>query len=273
MRKVLFLALGAAVALAACSKKPSDAAAVDHSAAPAAASASETKSAELKMPDGFPKLKASYKGVYDIDMGERGGLKEATFEIASWKRLRMEMPHFDAARAAAGDRLVTVFDDANRRALVYVDGKDAPKAAIVTPTGEQLFDSLERWGAEDGAPPKKVGTDSLIGMSCDIWESASSADDGDPGQICLTRDGVILWVKNKGAETAQLRAKSIERGAIPAERFALPAGFEVVDTTPCMKLAQEMMAAAKAGKQPDMAKMKTCQDLGKKAAAIMGSAE
>lgn len=264
MRAIALIVVASAAALGGCAKKD-EKAAENAGAAPAAESRAPAQT-EVKMPAGFPKMTASYRGEYT---GEWNGSERAmTMEVAGWKRLRMEMPHMNAAKAAKGDTMVMVMDDASKRWLMYVQGPDAPKAAMVMTTDETLLNEFQKWGAEDGAPPVKVGSDKVAGLSCDIWESAGDGDA--PKQACVTRDGIFLWAKDKGAEKPDIVATKVERGSIDASRFALPAGFEVIDMGPCIKMGQEMATAARKGERLDMSKMQACQAIGQKASAIMG---
>jgi hypothetical protein len=117
--------------------------------------------------------------------------------------------------------------------------------------------------------PKKVGSETIAGLKCDIWET--DAEEGEAaGQACITRDGILLKAGDKGAAMPDIVAVSVDKGARPAASFAVPADFEIVDMGPCQKLMQEAMTAAQSGKVPDMAAMQQCQDIGKKAAEIFG---
>lgn len=264
MRTVFVLAAVSAVAVAGCAKKEEKSA--DAARPAVAAETSQKARPEASMPAGFPKMTANYRGEYTGSMD--GAIRKMTLEVAGWKRLRMEMPHMNPAKAAKGDMMVMVMDDASKRWLMYVQGPDAPKSAMVMPTNETLLDEFQKWGAEDGTPPTKVGSDKVAGLPCDIWENAN--DGGSPQQACITRDGIFLWAKTKGAETPDIIATKVDRGSVDASRFALPAGFEVIDMGPCMKMGQEMAAAAQRGERPDLSKMQACQAIGQKAAAIMG---
>ncbi|MBY0423941.1 MAG: hypothetical protein K2Q06_16680 [Parvularculaceae bacterium] len=264
MRMAAVLA-ASALALAACGKK--DEKAADPSAA-APATAEADKSADVKMPAGFPKMTANYKGVYTGEMD--GKARTMTLEVAGWKRVRMETAHFNEKRAAAGDQMVLVMDDKEKRMVAFVSGPNAPKIAVVTPGMDSFFNEFAKWGAEDGKPPKKIGQDSVAGLSCDIWEAAPSADGATPDRICVTRDGIFLWTKSGSSEKPEMVATSIDRGSIDSSRFAVPAGFEIVDMGPCMKMGAEMSAAAQRGEKPDLSKLQECQAIGQKAAAVMG---
>jgi hypothetical protein len=268
MKKFALLAAVSALAVAGCAKKDAKATkAAD--AAPAAVE--ETKSDDsVKMPAGFPKMTASYKGVYTVNEGLGGRSQSMAMEIAGWKKIRSEMPHFNPNKAAAGQKMVMVIDDKTSRALAYVEGPDAPKIAVVIPMGESVFKNISNWGLEDGAPPKKVGSDVVVGINCDIWESGDDGAGATPEQACVSKEGILLWTKKKGSEQPSVIATSIDKGSVSDSRFAVPADAEIVDMGPCMKLAQEAMAAAQAGKAPDMAKMQECQAIGQKVSAVMG---
>jgi hypothetical protein len=276
MKIIALTALAAALALLACAKKQepqSEAPPSSASAAPGETVAAPRPAEKADMPAGFPKMTASYTGVYEMRDDLTAEPRLATLEVAGWKRVRMEMPHFNAAKAAAGAKVAMVMDDSKRRMLMFASGPDAPQVAVVMPQEkeESIFHSLEQWGAEDGVPPSKVGSDKVAGIDCDIWESAPDGSGDAPEQACVTRDGVFLWSKTKGAEHANIIAKSIKRGPVDAGRFAVPAGFEVVEMGPCMRMGAEMAAAAQAGQQPDLAKMQECQALAAKVSALMGA--
>lgn len=268
MKRLVLLVAASVIAVAACAKKEDKAA--KPAGADSAAVESEKPETDVKMPAGFPKMTASYKGTYTMREGVGGKPQTMTMEIAGWKKLRSEMPHFNETRAAAGQKLVMVLDDVQNRSVAFVDGPDAPNLAVVIPIGESIFNDIRQWGVESGKPPVKVGSDVVAGVKCDIWQSAED-DSGKPAsRACVSRDGIFLWAKDDGAEEPQIIATSIDKGSISDARFAVPKGAEIVDMGPCMKLAQEAMAAAQAGKTPDMAKMQECQAIGQKVSAVMG---
>lgn len=274
-RSVVLLYGAAMLALSACGKK--EAAPVADAGSDSAASATSATSApapepakEAEIPAGFPKMTAHYKAVYKAKMGELGE-REMTVEVAGEKKYRFEMPHFSAERAAAGDKIVGVFDDAQNRAVMFVEGKDARKLALVVPQEQNILESFLEWSSETGEPPKKIGSDNIAGLSCDLWQSAAS-DGETPGEACITRDGILLRAGDKGA-TPEIVAVSVDKGARPAASFKIPEGYELVDMAPCQKLMQDAMAAAQAGKTPDMAAMQKCQTIGMQAAEIFGGLE
>lgn len=257
-----------ALALAACGKNEERAADPATAASGATVKTEPKANADIKMPASFPKMEASYKGDYTGAFD--GKPRTMTLEVAGWKRLRMEMAHFDEARAKTGDRIVLVMDDKEMRMVAFVSGPNAPKVAVVTPGMDSFFTEFAQWGAEDGQPPKKVGADNVAGLSCDIWEAAPTSDGSKPDRICVTGDGVFLWTKAGDSEKPDMIATSIDRGPIEAGRFAVPAGFEIVDMGPCMKMGQEMAAAAQRGEKPDFTKLQACQEIDQKAAVVMG---
>ncbi|NWG70330.1 MAG: hypothetical protein HXY23_01810 [Parvularculaceae bacterium] len=271
MRLIVLAAAVAALTLSACGKKEAaPAAGGAPSPAPeqsaAAAPPAEDKK-EVELPAGFPKMTASYKAVYKARMGEMGE-REMTLEAAGARKLRFEMPHFSEERAAAGDKVVGVFDDQQNRSVMFVEGPGAKKVALVIPQEENMLASFLKWSSEDGAPPTKVGSDNVAGLSCDIWEAAADAGEA-PGQACITRDGILLRAGDKGAEP-DVVAVSVDKGARPSSSFALPEGYELLDMGPCRKLMEEAMAGAQSGKMPDMVAMQKCQDIGMKAGEIFG---
>ncbi len=270
MRSQIALAALAILTAAACGKKEKAAQAPDAAAPEAAESdasvAAPSEAAEA--PAGFPKPTASYKAVYQADMDE-AGVKDITMEVGGGKKLRFEMPHMDAGKAAEGQKLVGVFDDVANRSLMYVEGPGAAPVAVVIPTNEDMFDTFLDWAAEDPSTLTRVGSDNIAGMNCEIWEAPGEGDDP-ARQACLTRDGIILRGGDVGDSTPDLLARSVDKGAVNAARFGVPQGFEVIDLAPCQELMQGAAAAAQSGKMPDMAAMSNCQALAMKAAAVFG---
>ena len=268
MKLYVVLAAASALAVVGCAKKEDG---TGKSAGTETGPAAESKGDEsVRMPAGFPKMTASYKGVYTMSEGPGGKPQTMTLEIAGWKKIRSEMPHFNEAKAAAGQKLVMVLDDAQNRSVAFVDGPEAPPIAVVIPIGESVFRDIRNWGMEGGKPPVKTGSDVVAGVKCDVWQSADDAADAAPDTACISKDGIFLWSKDSGASQPQIIATSIAKGSIPESRFAVPKGAEIVDMGPCMKLAQEAMAAAQSGKTPDMTKMQECQSIGQKVSAVMG---
>jgi hypothetical protein len=264
----IWLLAAAGLALGACGKKEK---AAETAAQPDPAAAAETIEAakpDVELPAGFPKMTASYRAVYQAHMGDDGP-REMTMEVAGGRKLRFEMPHMAAEKAAAGARLVGVFDDAANRSLMYVEGPGAQNVAIVIPQEEDMFDMFLDWAAKDGATLRKAGSDEIAGLKCDIWEAPASEDET-AEQACMTRDGILLRSGDAGDETPDLLAVSVDKGPVDAARFAVPGGFEIVDMGPCQTMMQESMAAAQSGKMPDMAKMAECEAVGRKAAAVFG---
>ena len=268
MIRMRYLISAAALSLlAACGQKK---AASDEAStgSPESSVTEETKipaEAAQKLPAGFPKMTATYRAVYDLSSKEEGP-KEATFEVDGARKLRFEMAHMNEAKAAKGLKLIGVFDDPNDRMLLYVDGPDAPKAALTLPQKEGFMDAFLKWGSAADKQPKKVGTDKIAGLSCDVWQTD---DDGGEHQACLTSDGILLRAGDAGEEPT-IVAREVKKGAIPDSRFAIPEGYEVVDMGPCQELMQKAATDAKAGKAPDMAAMMKCQAIGQKAAEIFG---
>jgi len=267
IRKRYLIGAAALSLLAACGEKQSasDAASVDSAEAGVSEDTIAPAEAARKMPAGFPKMTATYRAIYDISSKEEGP-KEATFEVDGARKLRFEMAHMSEAKAAKGLKLIGVFDDPNDRMLLYVDGPDAPKAALTLPQKEGFMDTFLKWGAAADKQPEKVGTDKIAGLSCDVWQTD---DDGGEHQACLTSDGILLRAGDAGEEPT-IVAREVKRGAISESRFAIPEGYEVVDMGPCQELMQKAAADAKAGKAPDMTAMMKCQAIGQKAAEIFG---
>ena len=74
---------------------------------------------------------------------------------------------------------------------------------------------------------KKLGTDTVAGMKCTIYETSGKDR---RGQVCLTDDGVML--RGQGGDTASrqnMEAVKVTYGAQPAALFEPPAGFTKMD--------------------------------------------
>lgn len=273
MRRFL-LAVPAIALLSACGQKNEAADGADAAQADAsgAAADAQTQKPEVEMPAGFPKMKATYRATYATNVDGEGP-KEMTLEVAGEKKMRFEMPHFDAARAAAGATMVGVFDETTSRYIMFAGGEGAAKAAVVMPFEENIFDMFHAWQNEAGERPTKVGADSVAGLKCEVWELAADAEGEAASQACITRDGIILRAGDKGAATPDMIATKVDKGRIDPARFAVPAGYEIIDMGPCQQAMQEAMATAQAGGEPDFAKMQECQALSMKAAAVFGETQ
>lgn len=268
MRALALFAVASVLALAGCAKND-DKVPKTGGAEPVSADAANAVD-QVSAPAGFPKMTASYAGVYTINEGPNGGPQTITMEISGWKKLRSEMPHFNQTRAAAGQKLVMILDETQNRSLAFVEGPDAPNIAVVMPVAESVFQDFRSWGAESGKAPKKIGSDTVAGVKCDIWEAAIGDDGSAPDHACIAAGGIFLWSKEAGAAEPAIVATSIDKGPIADSRFATPKDAEIVDMGPCMTLAQEAIVAAQAGKTPDLAKMQQCQAVGQKVSAVMG---
>jgi hypothetical protein len=272
MKGMTAVLAAAALAAAGCGKKETAAAdrapaAADATASPAEAAAETAAEARVDLPPGFPKMTASYRAVYKADLGQ-AGVKDVAIEANGARQFRFEMPHINAARAEAGARMIGVIDDAQKRAVIYVEGPDIQKVAMKLPQEKSLLESFLAWTNKDGATPAKVGSDRIAGLDCDVWESADGDDA--PQQACITRDGIILRAGAKDAPTPEIEAVKVDKGRIPADRFGVPDGYEVVDMGPCQTAMQQAMADAQAGKEPDMTMMMKCQETGEKIGAVFG---
>jgi len=267
----------AALLFSACGKKAStdESPSTENVAAKAAETSDAAKAgADAKveenipeLPAGFPTMTASYKAVYESDMAG-AGRREVTIETIGGKKLRFETPHFNSEKAAAGMRLVGVFDETINRSVVFVDGKNASKVAVVLPQKESSLKTMLYWSARDGAMPKKVGADKIAGLDCEIWETP--AEEGEAaGQACITRDGILLKGGDAGETFPDLVAKKVEKGPVAAERFVVPKDFEVIDLEPCTTAMEKTMEVAEKGKMPDMSVIVKCQGLMRKAGEIL----
>ena len=252
------------LAIAACGKEPAkETAPADAAPAPqiagAVAAPAENTVADF-WPEGFPKPAVDYSGEYEIG---GGGKTTAVTIAASGAKQRMTLPPGSGIGGSAGQwSQVMVNENAGGKMMMWPEGAGAP--AIATTMSKSDLGAMAGAfgvGAEKEASAKRTGTDNVAGEACAIWEFA--AGDGEtPGSACVTRDGIPLRVIS-GSETLML-AKSISRGPQDPALFAPPAGYEVVDMGECMRIGAEMMEAMRAGKTPDMAKMKKCEALGQK---------
>lgn len=265
MKTSAALACAAVLALGACAKHETKT-----DAAPKAAAADEVSNA-VPEPAGFPKMTAAYRGVYIIH-DDAKGMKNAIIENAAFRKMRIEFEHPAAEKAAAGLKLVIVFDRDAARTFAFASGPNAPKSALILATATPILSDLEHWGVENGKPPHKVGQDNVAGISCSIWETEPAAEDNGVEQACISNDGVFLWSREKGAAEPHIVATSIDRGPLPDADFAVPTGYETVDMSECVKLMRDFAASLRSGAKPDLAKMKQCQELSTRAAAIMGGA-
>lgn len=222
---------------------------------------------DASAPMGFPKPTASYVATYEINEDAGEAPRESVMYRNGAKQMRME-------REMNGRKVAIVFDAVNARAVMFRTEPNAPKVAIVMPRGDddKLFDTVLKYESEDEAKPTKVGTDTIAGLGCEVWEIADDAGEA-PSQACLTRDGILLRSNAKGATKPDWIATKVTKGPQDAALFSVPAGYELVDMGPCMEMQKKAMADAQAGKRPDMAQMQECAKVGRKMAAVMGDGD
>jgi hypothetical protein len=79
-------------------------------------------------------------------------------------------------------------------------------------------------GVPDGAAAAAVrqGTDTVAGLDCTEWDMTDAA--GEASRLCLTDDGVLLRARAGGRTL--LSAETVRYGALDAELFQTPAGYE-----------------------------------------------
>ncbi len=75
--------------------------------------------------------------------------------------------------------------------------------------------------APGDAPFTRAGSATIAGLPCTDWQTKDAA--GQPTEVCLTADGVLLRARI-GGHTAML-ARSVDYATQPASVFALPAGW------------------------------------------------
>lgn len=209
-------------------------------------------------PEGMPKPTASYEGAYQ--MTANGETESITINSADGKQ-RMTFPAGSnlAGKKSKFARVAVIEPDAGSM-LMWPEGKGAPKIAM-TMNRADATNMAAAFGVDDAArvTAKKTGADKVLGIDCAVYELKTI---GGSSTTCVTRDGMVLRSKDSSGST--MEATSIKRGPQAASLFAPPTDYEVADMGECMRLAADMMAAARAGKQPDMAKMQKCQELGEK---------
>ncbi|MBI1364890.1 MAG: hypothetical protein GC153_02900 [Alphaproteobacteria bacterium] len=217
-------------------------------------------------PAGFPDMKASYRAVYDLHSDEKNAPKEITLEADGPGKMRIEMAHMNAKRAKAGSKLISVFDASNDQMIMYATGPEAPKKALVMPQKRGFMNTVLKWKEAKGPQPKRIGTDKVAGLSCEVWQTD---DAGGRQQACITSDGILLRA-GKAGEEPEIVAREVRKGPMPDSDFKVPDGFEVLDMGPCQDMMQKAAEAARAGKQPDMTAMMKCQSIGQEASEIFG---
>ena len=253
---------------AACGKKETAIETIEAGAAPAGESAPEARAPADLLPAGFPKPSADFEGVYD--MGAAGETIEVTMTGSGGRQRMAFPPGVGAAGPASPWSQVMVSENNGEKMLMWPEGDGAPKIAAMMKRSD-IGDLAASFGvdADAAARGKKTGEDTVAGERCAVWSMAADETTGEaPGEVCVTRDGIITRAIS-GGQTVLL-AKSIKRGRQDASKFAPPADYEVADMGECMRIGAEAMELARAGKMPDLAKMEKCRILGEKMGAMFG---
>ncbi len=87
---------------------------------------------------------------------------------------------------------------------------------------------------------EKVGTDKLIGYTCDIWDIKSFST-----KTCLTKEGVALWTEAKiGAMVVKETATEVKIGSLPSGFVSLPPDIPIVETEDPLEKLQQMREQA-----------------------------
>ena len=209
----------------------------------------------------FPTKQAAYKATYQL--GEDSSRVMTIYSSGDGK-MRTE------ASMGKGMTPVSLIDRDNKQFLSYVEGPGAPKRAtkLSADSIKQFEDMMPSGDAAAMAKPTKIGSDSVAGLSCNIWQLPAPPEGvapapADPAAaagdrtLCLTDDGIMLRAGAK--EKPRLLATSVNKGPQDAALFVLPAGYEIIDMGDCMKIIADVAAAYKSGQKPDMAKMLECQ--------------
>ncbi len=217
-------------------------------------------------PDGVPKPTASYAGKYQMNAGDG---TRATTIYADGAKLRMEGPPFAQVKASSVT-VATVMDQASKKLVTFRLGRGAPKVAMVVDISRigQAATLFEMDKDQPNAKP--AGEDEVAGLACRVWETPAAK--GEPAdQVCITSDGIRLRINKAGeADKPFLVAMEIKRGQQDAALFVPPSDYEMVDFADCASMLSEAMAAARAGKQTDLAELQECSALGEKINTIYG---
>jgi hypothetical protein len=267
MKSRLF-AVCAFLALAACGNRDGEIETLEPATAALTGAPAEAVAAPDLLPDGFPKPSADFEGVYEMGVAGR------TVEVAiagSGGRQRIVFPAgFGAAGPASPWSQVMMSENNGEKMLMWPEGEGAPKIAAMMARADVAGLAFSAGvDAQAAARGKRIGEDTVAGERCAVWRMAIDEASGEaPGEVCVTKDGVITRVIT-GGQTVML-AKSIRRGAQNASQFAPPADYEVADMGECMRIGAEAMELAGAGKMPDLAKMEKCRILGEKMGAMFG---
>lgn len=267
--KAHLIVASAMIVLAACGKKEAGIETLEPAAAkPAAEAVSEAPAPADLLPADFPKPSADFEGVYE--MGVAGRTVEVTIN-GSGARQRITFPPGEGAAGPASPwAQVMVSENNGEKMLMWPEGDNAPKIAATMARSDVAAMAVSFGVDTDAAARgKKTGEETVAGEKCAVWEMAADEASGEsPGNVCVTRDGIITRAIT-GGQTVLL-AKSIKRGPQDASLFAPPTEYEVADMGECMRIGAEAMELARAGKIPDMAKMEKCRVLGEKMGAMFG---
>jgi hypothetical protein len=258
MSKITRLLLaGAVLALAACGPKTGE------TGAEAGKSADSAQSGGGAL---FPGASgASYSATYDI----KGGKAETTGVIRSMtifsigNKRRVEIP----SPMGPDLKMVQLIDPDTKTFVSFAVGPKAPKTA--TTMSADMIKNAEQYNpkVDPTYKPEKVGSDTVAGLGCTIWQLPAK-EDGTPGlPMCITNDGIML--RTGTAEAPFIVATSVTKGPQDPTMFSIPAGYTVIDMGDCLAIMQQYGEAMRnGGAKPDSAKFAECQ---KKMMASMGA--
>ena len=264
MRSALVLTL---FALAACKSKDQSAAALASAAAPPASS--PAASVGLNVLDGFEgEIGMSAKGKFS---GQEGAGAPASFSLlVKDGKFRFDVPEGIAGAKGLGKAYVLVMP-ADKKLYAVLDDK---KQAVLIDL-DQLATQTKSFGGaatphqpSGGTPPQveKTGkTDTVAGYKCEIWHVVSAKSVGD---LCIAEQGTswfhiplsgvpaeYAWASEitdgkhfplrfvaseNGVEQGRVEVTSIQKKALPAEQFQVPAGYAILNL-------QQMMGAMLGG--------------------------
>jgi hypothetical protein len=200
----------------------------------------------------FPKRTANYMAKYTLTSNDRT-IDQTHYGSGAKRRMEFNI---------AGRNQVTLMDPDTQTFLAFATGPNAPKTAMKLDAN--ALKQANQYEVDENAPtkPKKVGSDTVAGEKCTLWEATAPATDGEPApaplQMCVTDDGIMLRVGP--ADKPQMVATEVKRGAQDPKLFQLPEGYTVVDLGECMTIMQAYAESMRnGGAKPDQAKFMECQ--------------
>lgn len=151
--------------------------------------------------------------------GARGGAAGEDMRIrysAETHRMRVETHR-------QGHESFAIVDRAQHRMVVVLPAQHRYMELPMRPSGNPAL-------MEDDPNLRfaRGGQETVAGVSCTDWKVSDRTNPDHRGTACLTTDGVLL----RGSDATGARgivATKVEYGAIPAELFSPPSGFQKMD--------------------------------------------